>query len=69
MAFKQVEVLKLRQIFGYFSLYAKTTVPILRFCSIEKFGFGNLLRLNGYNLLLAKKNMSVRNRFDRFSEI
>ena len=52
MAFKQVKVLRFLR---NFLLIAKTTVPVLKLCLIEKPGFGNLLCLTGHKLLFAKK--------------
>ena len=69
MPFKQVEVLKLLLFLQTFGLYTKTTVPILRLCSMEKPGFGNLLCLSSHNMLSAGKNHGFfGNPFDRFLE-
>ena len=40
-------------------LYAKTTVAVLRLCSIEKLGFGNLFCLSGHNLLFCRKKLWI----------
>ena len=40
----------------FFSLHAKTTVTVLRLCSIKKTKLGSFLCLSVHNLLSAEKN-------------